>query len=75
MVAVVESTAKKYINVGYNKAAIAFIKARGDNTKNSRPQAVKAPKRNFSKRQTAATTLATMPNLEYPSMGNCDLDR
>jgi hypothetical protein len=50
MVAVVESTAKKYINVGYNKAAIAFIKARGDNTKNSRPQAVKAPKRNFSRR-------------------------
>jgi hypothetical protein len=34
MVAASGSTAKKYRNVGYNKAALAFIEASGNDTKN-----------------------------------------
>lgn len=58
-----KSSAKKYRNVGYNKATLAFIEAGGDNTKNTRTLAVEAVKRNFSRRD--AATNATMPNLEY----------
>jgi hypothetical protein len=35
-VAAIEATAKKYKHVGYNKAALAFIEAGGNNTKNPR---------------------------------------
>ena len=38
MVAVIELTVKKYSNVGYNKAALAFIEAKGNNIKNPRSQ-------------------------------------
>ncbi|PMB51293.1 molybdenum cofactor biosynthesis protein MoaA [Fischerella thermalis CCMEE 5201] len=42
MVAAIEATAKKYKNVGYNKAALAFIEAGGNDTKNPRCKAVDA---------------------------------
>lgn len=38
----IEAIAKKYGNVGYNKAALAFIKAGGNNTDNPRCKAVDA---------------------------------
>ncbi|MBD1922759.1 radical SAM protein [Microcoleus sp. FACHB-831] len=42
MVAAIEDAAKKYNNVGYNKAALAFIEAGGNDTKNPRCKAVDA---------------------------------
>ena len=42
MVAAIQAVAKKYNNVGYNKAALAFIKAGGNDTKNPRCKAVDA---------------------------------
>jgi MoaA/NifB/PqqE/SkfB family radical SAM enzyme len=38
----IESSAKKYRNLGYNKAALAFIKAGGNDTQNPRCKAVDA---------------------------------
>ncbi len=40
MIAAIESVAKKYNNVGYNKAALAFIEAGGNDTQNHRCKAV-----------------------------------
>ncbi|MEB3292819.1 MAG: radical SAM protein [Synechococcales bacterium] len=42
MVRQIEVTGKKYSNVGYNKAALAFIEAGGNDTKNPRCKAVEA---------------------------------
>lgn len=42
MVAAIQSSAKKYKAVGYNKAALAFIEAGGNDTKNPRCKAVDA---------------------------------
>ncbi|MBW4497269.1 MAG: radical SAM protein [Oscillatoria princeps RMCB-10] len=42
MVAAIEAAAKKYSNLGYNKAALAFIEAGGNDTKNPRCKAVEA---------------------------------
>lgn len=42
MVAAIEAAGKKYNNVGYNKAALAFIEAGGNDTKNPRCKAVEA---------------------------------
>lgn len=42
MVRAIEAAAKKYDNLGYNKAALAFIEAGGNDTKNPRCKAVDA---------------------------------
>ncbi|CDN12755.1 moaA/nifB/pqqE family protein [Richelia intracellularis] len=42
MIAAIEAVAKKYNNVGYNKAALVFIEAGGNDTKNPRCKAVDA---------------------------------
>lgn len=42
MVAAIETAAKKYSNLGYNKAALAFIEAGGNDTNNPRCKAVDA---------------------------------
>lgn len=42
MVLAIESAAKQYPNVGYNKAALAFIEAGGNDTQNPRCKAVDA---------------------------------
>lgn len=42
MVAAIEASAKKYSNVGYNKASLAFILAGGNDTENPRCKAVDA---------------------------------
>ncbi|HEY9874708.1 MAG TPA: radical SAM protein [Candidatus Obscuribacterales bacterium] len=42
MVAAIQTGAKKYKNIGYNKAALAFIEAGGNDTKNPRCKAVDA---------------------------------
>jgi MoaA/NifB/PqqE/SkfB family radical SAM enzyme len=42
MVAAIQASAKKYQSVGYNKAALAFIEAGGNDTKNPRCKAVDA---------------------------------
>jgi MoaA/NifB/PqqE/SkfB family radical SAM enzyme len=42
MVLAIESAAKQYANVGYNKAALAFIEAGGNDTQNPRCKAVDA---------------------------------
>lgn len=42
VVAAIESAAKQFKNVGYNKAALAFIEAGGNDTKNPRCKAVEA---------------------------------
>ncbi len=42
MVAAIESGARKYSSLGYNKAALEFIKAGGNDTKNPRCKAVDA---------------------------------
>ncbi|MBW4449123.1 MAG: radical SAM protein [Spirirestis rafaelensis WJT71-NPBG6] len=42
MVAAIEVAGRKYKNVGYNKAALAFIEAGGNDTKNPRCKAVDA---------------------------------
>jgi MoaA/NifB/PqqE/SkfB family radical SAM enzyme len=42
MVAAIEASAKKYNNVGYNKASLAFILAGGNDTENPRCKAVDA---------------------------------
>lgn len=42
MVRAIESAAKKYKNVGYNRAALAFIEAGGNDTQNPRCKAVDA---------------------------------
>ncbi len=42
MVRAIETAAKKYDNLGYNKAALAFIEAGGNDTKNPRCKAVDA---------------------------------
>jgi hypothetical protein len=42
MVAAIESAAKQFKNVGYNRAALAFIEAGGNDTKNPRCKAVEA---------------------------------
>ncbi len=42
MVAAIEAAAKKYSNLGYNTAALAFIEAGGNDTKNPRCKAVEA---------------------------------
>ncbi|MBA2747873.1 MAG: radical SAM protein [Tatlockia sp.] len=42
MVAAIQASGKKYKNVGYNKAALAFIEAGGNDTKNPRCKAVDA---------------------------------
>lgn len=42
IVAAIEAGAKKYKNIGYNKAALAFIEAGGNDTKNPRCKAVDA---------------------------------
>lgn len=42
MVAAIEAAAKKYSNLGYNKAALAFIEAGGNDTNNPRCKAVEA---------------------------------
>ncbi|UBF29242.1 radical SAM protein [Kovacikia minuta CCNUW1] len=42
MVAAIESTARRYPNVGYNKAALEFIKAGGNDTSSPRCKAVDA---------------------------------
>jgi MoaA/NifB/PqqE/SkfB family radical SAM enzyme len=42
MVRAIESAAKKYRNVGYNRAALAFIEAGGNDTQNPRCKAVDA---------------------------------
>jgi hypothetical protein len=42
MVAAIQASAKKYRNVGYNKAALAFIEAGGNDIQNPRCKAVDA---------------------------------
>jgi MoaA/NifB/PqqE/SkfB family radical SAM enzyme len=42
MVAAIEAAARQYDNLGYNKAALAFIEAGGNDTKNPRCKAVDA---------------------------------
>lgn len=42
MVAAIETAARQYDNLGYNKAALAFIEAGGNDTKNPRCKAVDA---------------------------------
>ncbi|WP_421658786.1 radical SAM protein [Leptothermofonsia sp. ETS-13] len=42
MVVAIESAARQYSNVGYNKAALEFIRAGGNNTQNPRCKAVDA---------------------------------
>jgi MoaA/NifB/PqqE/SkfB family radical SAM enzyme len=42
MVRAIETAAKKYSNLGYNRAAVAFIEAGGNDTKNPRCKAVDA---------------------------------
>jgi MoaA/NifB/PqqE/SkfB family radical SAM enzyme len=42
MVTAIETAAKKYKNLGYNRAALAFIEAGGNDTKNPRCKAVDA---------------------------------
>lgn len=42
MVAAIQATAKKYSNIGYNRAALAFIEAGGNDTQNPRCKAVDA---------------------------------
>jgi len=42
MVQAIETTARQYSNVGYNKAALAFIRAGGNDTSNPRCKAVDA---------------------------------
>jgi MoaA/NifB/PqqE/SkfB family radical SAM enzyme len=42
MVASIQATSKKYSNIGYNKAALAFIEAGGNDTQNPRCKAVDA---------------------------------
>lgn len=42
LVDAIEAAARKYSNVGYNKAALEFIKAGGNDTKNPRCKAVEA---------------------------------
>jgi MoaA/NifB/PqqE/SkfB family radical SAM enzyme len=42
MVAAIESAARQYSNVGYNKASLAFIEAGGNDTQNPRCKAVDA---------------------------------
>jgi hypothetical protein len=37
---ITEVTTKKCENVGYNKAALAFIEAKGNDAKNLRPKAI-----------------------------------
>jgi len=42
MVSAIQASAKKHKNVGYNKAALAFIEAGGNDIKNPRCKAVEA---------------------------------
>ncbi|MDR9893348.1 hypothetical protein G7B40_001940 [Aetokthonos hydrillicola Thurmond2011] len=70
MIAAIESAAKKCKNVGYNKAALAFIEAGGNDTKNPRPQAVNAVIA-ISRNDELLYLVTTFRKPEFPLRGGC----
>ena len=64
MSAAIQASVKKYKNLGYNKAALAFIEAGDNDTKNLCCKAAEAV-------IAISPPATTLPKLELPLMGNC----